>query len=268
MTYTAIVTPFNDNFSIDYISLEKLLKLQFESSVDGIVALGSTAETITLNEQEQKDLVAFILDYKAQIGSTKKVYIGVSSSATSQVIERIKYYDSLPIDGYLIVTPAYNKPQQRGLVEHFVLCCNSTSKDIILYNVPGRTGINFEPNTYLEIINKVTNNIMIKDANDNSGHIVDLFATLKNTRAIILSGNDDLIPFFNSLGGQGVISVVSNLYPDLTVKAVSGDKEAYFELLPLIKSCFVQTNPVPVKDMLCKSGVITTNQVRLPLVRM
>lgn len=273
MTLTAIVTPFFDDYSIDYLSFTKLLKLQFESSVDGIVALGSTAETIALKEQEQEQILNFILDYKLKNNFHKKVFVGVSSSSTVEVLDRLTRYNSLPIDGYLLCTPAYNKPQQQGLINHFVTCCDATTKPVIMYNVPGRTGINMDPNSYVAVAKQVKNKLYIKEANDNSTHICNLFLAVRNAQSDgisieILSGNDDMTPFFNQLGGRGLISVLSNLEPNLVVTMANGDIDAYFECLPKIKACFEQTNPVPIKNMLYKAGIITTNQVRMPLLRM
>jgi 4-hydroxy-tetrahydrodipicolinate synthase len=270
MTLTAIVTPFFDDYSIDYASLSNLLKIQFESNLDGIVALGSTAETIVLNETEQEELLNFILDYKAKGSYNKQIFVGVSSSSTMEVLGRIKKYNALPIDGYLLCTPAYNKPQQAGLVAHFTLCCQATDKAVILYNVPGRSGINVAPETYINVAKQVNNKLFIKEANDNSTHIYKVFQAIRNSGLDIqvLSGNDDMTPFFNQLGGKGVVSVLSNINPNEVVEITNGNLDTYFEYLPKMNDCFVQTNPVPIKNMLFQANIIVTNQVRLPLMRM
>jgi len=277
MTLTALITPFLNDFSIDWISFEKLLILQLTSKIDGLVILATTGETPTLTLEEENQIVTKTLELNIMLKANKKIYIGVSDNSTSRVVARIESLNDLEFDGYLIASPSYNKPQQDGLCEHFLACSRATHKNIMLYNVPGRSGVNILPQTVAKIVENTTNIRFIKEASGSVEQIMDLLLLVKtqNLDLKVLSGDDSLTLPILSLGGAGVVSVLSNMLPNETADLVNFYKEnwqksqeIHFQLLSKMRDCFTQTNPVPIKNMLFNAGIISSNEVRLPLVKM
>ncbi len=280
MTLTALITPFLENTELDLSSLRRLLEIQFNSKMDGVVILGTTAETATLSDHEKDIIVQEAISTREKLGEpakNKKIYVGVGSNSTRQVLERIESLNQTGVDGYLIVTPYYNKPPQNGLIEHFLACDKASQKPIILYNVPGRTGVNLLPESVIEIVQNSTNVKYIKESTGDLNQVSDLAYLISShnlqERFAVLSGDDWATVPILALGGVGLVSVLSNIYPDKTADLVNltiqKDDQALalnLELLPTMRACFKQTNPISVKKMLFEAGLITAASVRLPLI--
>lgn len=270
MLLTALITPFLEDTSVDFASLEKLLDLQFNSRIDGLILLGTTGESATLTQTEMEQIVEFTLDFKAKSNSSKKVFVGVSDNATSRVLEKIQMFESLAIDGFLVATPFYNKPTQEGLIEHFLQISKATKKDLILYNIPGRTAVNFEPKNILKLLQQTSNIKYIKESSGNLAQIIDLIGILlqNNLDTQVLAGDDDLVLPILAIGGSGLVSVLSNLYPTETADLlINKDLGSFYKLLPTIRKLFETTNPIAVKRLLYQQNLISSSQVRLPLWR-
>jgi len=280
MTLTALITPFLENGELDLNSLRSLLKIQFYSKMDGVVVLGTTAETPTLSTHEKDIIVQEALSIRQNLGDKakdKKIYVGVGSNSTHEVLERIENLNQTSVDGYLIVTPYYNKPPQNGLIAHFLACDKASQKPIILYNVPGRTGVNLLPESVIEIVQNTKNVRFIKESTGDLSQVSDLAYLISShnlqDRFAILSGDDWATVPILALGGVGLVSVLSNILPDKTAELVNltiqKDDQALalnLELLPTMRACFKQTNPISVKKMLFEAGEITSPAVRLPLI--
>ena len=266
---TALITPTNEN-GIDYENLEKLIEFQIKEGVNSLIIAGTTGEGSTLNDKEHRELLEFS---KKKINHRVPMIAGTGSNDTNYACELTKYACSIGVDGLLCVTPYYNKATQYGLVSMYTEIAKVSSAPIILYNVPSRTGVNIEPETYLEL-SKVDNIVGIKEANGNITKILDAFK-LVGDKLAIYSGNDDEIVPFLSLGGVGVISVLSNMLPKVTVEIcdkffagdVKGSRELQLKYLSLIRCLFSEVNPIPIKSAMNKLGY-GENFLRLPLTPM
>lgn len=266
---TAIITPFK-NGQIDYDAFEKLCEWQIESGIDGIVVSGTTGENPTLSDAEQKQLIKFCID---KVSGRTKVIAGTGSNNTQHSIELTKFACEAGADAVLLVTPYYNKTTQAGLIESFTAIANASTKPCILYNVPGRTSINIEPETAYEL-SKHQNIVAVKEASGDLSQVAKISELCKG-KLDIYSGNDDQIVPILSLGGKGVISVLSNIMPKETSQIckmffdgnVNEARELQLKLLPLINSLFCEVNPIPVKAA-CAAMNICENSLRLPLIRM
>lgn len=266
---TAIVTPFTQE-GVNFEEFKKLLENQIAEQVDAIIVCGTTGEASTMTEQEKKDTISFALK---TVAGRVPVIAGTGGNNTSSAIAMTKWAETIGIDGVLIVTPYYNKTTQAGLIEHYKAIAKETSLPIILYNVPGRTGLNITPETCLEL-SKVENIVAIKEASGNISQVAKI-AQLCKDNLHIYSGNDDQILPILSLGGLGVISVLSNILPRDTHNMVNlylegKIKEAtnlQLETLPLINALFCEVNPIPVKAALNMLGY-NFGTPRLPLVEM
>lgn len=266
--YTALVTPFN-NGKIDYGALEKIIEAQIKGGVDGIVPMGTTGESPTVPFQEHKDFVKKVVNL---VNGRAKVIAGTGANSTEEAIYLTKAAEEYGVDGALLVNPYYNKPPQRGLVAHFESVARSVSIPIILYNIPGRTGINFQPESVLELINRVDNVLAIKEA---SGDISQMMRVIElcGERLTLLSGDDNLLLPVLAIGGKGVISVASNILPAdvkniVTLYENGRQKEAsmaFYRILPVCRALFLETNPIPVKAAMEMLGYCSSS-VRLPLV--
>ena len=266
---TALITPTNEK-GIDFEKLEKLIDFQIKEGINAIIIAGTTGEGATLNDKEHRDLLTFS---KEKIRGRVPMVAGVGSNDTNYACELTKFACEIGVDGLLAVTPYYNKATQYGLIQSYTAIAKASNKPIILYNVPSRTGVNIEPETYLEL-SKVDNVVGIKEANGNLAKIMDTF-NLVGDKLYIYSGNDDEITPFLSMGGMGVISVLSNMLPKETVEICdsffAGDvkKSATLQLkyLPLIRALFSEVNPIPIKSAMAKLGYCD-NYLRLPLTPM
>ena len=266
---TAISTPFDEN-GVNLKEFERLIEDQIQNKVDAIIVCGTTGESSTMTTEEKKQAIECAI--KTANGRIP-IIAGTGGNNTKQVIENSKLAESLGVDGLLIVTPYYNKCTQKGLIEHYKVIAQSVSLPIILYSVPSRTGVNIEPKTCLEL-SKIENIVAIKEASGNISQVAEI-AHLCGDNLHIYSGNDDQILPILSLGGLGVISVLSNVKPEYTHNIVQNFFDGNIEIatkmqldaLPLIKALFSEVNPIPVKAALNILGY-NFGIPRLPLTPM
>lgn len=266
---TAIATPFTST-GINFPVFKDLIEKQIAEGVDSIIVCGTTGEAATMTDKERKDTIKFVVDI---VNKRVPVIAGTGSNNTVTAIEMTKYAELIGADGALIVTPYYNKTTQRGLVEHYKAIANSTSIPIIVYSVPSRTGVNITPETCLEL-SKINNIVAIKEASGNISQVAKI-ASLCGDNLNIYSGNDDQIVPVLSVGGIGVISVLSNLFPKYTHEMVydylNGNvKEAtkkQLACLNIVDNLFSEVNPIPVKAGLNIMGY-EYGIPRLPLLEM
>lgn len=262
----AIVTPFTED-GIDYNKLEELIEFQINGQTDAIIICGTTGESSTMPENEHREVIKFAVD---KVKGRVPVISGTGSNDTRHFVELSKYAESVGVDGLLLVTPYYNKTSQKGLIEHYTLIAKNVTVPIILYNVPSRTGLNILPET-ANALADIDNIVAIKEASGNITQITEV-ASLCKDRLYIYSGNDDHIVPVLSVGGVGVISVVANIAPkdthDLVMKYLEGNtKESaaiQLKMFDLIKSIFIDVNPIPVKEALNMMG-FNVGKCRLPL---
>jgi len=265
---TAIVTPFDKDDNINFDEFKKLIDFQIDNKIDGIVVCGTTGEAATLSKEEKEELIKYCVKV---VNKKIPVIVGVGSNNTNLAIENENYAEKVGADGLLVVTPYYNKTTQKGLIEHYKLIAENTNLPIILYNVPGRTGIDIQPDTYFEL-SKIKNIVATKEASGDISKVLQI-RKLCQDNLNIYSGNDDQIVPILSLGGLGVISVLSNIMPKYSVeiiqKYLNGEtKEAsnmQIEIATLIKNLFKEVNPIPVKAALNMLG-FNCGKPRLPLV--
>lgn len=263
---TAICTPFNDS-GVNFEEFKKLINFQIDNGSDAIIVCGTTGEASTMTTEEK---IATIKCAVETSNGRIPIIAGTGGNNTKQVIEYSKTVEKLGVDGLLIVTPYYNKCTQNGLVLHYTAIANEVSIPIILYSVPSRTGVNIEPKTCLEL-SKIKNIVAIKEASGNLSQVAEI-AQLCGDNLHIYSGNDDQILPILSLGGLGVISVLSNIEPQYTHDIIQNFFEGNITLatqmqlkaLPLIKALFSEVNPIPVKSALNQIG-FNFGVPRLPL---
>lgn len=265
----AIITPFNDR-GIDFKKLEELLEWQIKSGIDAIIICGTTGEASTMTEKERKDTIKFTVDtVKGRI----PVIAGTGSNCTQSAINMSKWAESIGVDGVLVITPYYNKTTQKGLVEHFKAVASSIKIPVVIYNVPGRTGLNLKPKT-LEKLCHIENIAAVKEASGNISQIAQIKA-LCGDKIDLYSGNDDQTIPILSLGGIGVISVLANIIPkdmhNMCKLFLEGNiKEALdlqLKALSLMNSMFIETNPIPIKTAMNILGM-DVGDLRLPLCSM
>ena len=269
-TYTAIVTPFKDG-QLDEVALQRLITAQIKGGVDGIVPVGTTGESPTVDYQEHIRLIA--LSVKLAAGKIK-VVAGTGGNSTSEAVYLTEEAEKAGADGSLQVAPYYNKPTQEGLFQHFREVARHTRLPILLYSIPGRCGIEIGVDTVRRLAEACQNITGIKEAGGNPDRVSQLRAAL-GPRFQILSGDDSLTLAFMAVGAQGVVSVASNVIPRQVVRMVkafaAGDARAALKIhqqyYPLFKDLFLETNPVPVKAALAMLGQVA-EEYRLPLVAM
>jgi 4-hydroxy-tetrahydrodipicolinate synthase len=269
-TYTAIVTPFK-NGGIDEAALERLVKGQVKGGVDGIVPVGTTGESPTVDYEEHDHIIELAVKFAA---GKVKVLAGTGGNSTSEAIYLTQHAEQAGADGSLQVAPYYNKPTQEGLFQHFREVARNTKLPIVLYSIPGRCGIEISVDTVKRLAQECKNVVGIKEAGGNSDRVSQLRAAL-GSRFEILCGDDALTLSFMAVGAQGVISVASNVIPRQVAQMVSlfaaGKAQAALKLhqkyYSLFKDLFIETNPVPVKAALAMMGQME-EEYRLPLVPM
>ena len=269
-SFVAIVTPFKKNLDIDYECLSDLIEFHIDSGTSGFVPAGTTGEAATLSESEHYSLVEYVIK---RVKNRVPVIAGAGGNNTAAVIERINKLKKLGPDAFLVVTPYYNKPSQEGLYGHYKSIARETNVPIILYNVPGRTGVNLLPDTVARL-SEIKQIVGIKEA---SGNIVQVSEILAKTpkKFCVLSGEDSLVLPILSIGGKGVISASANVIPadmaDLIREFDSGRikvaQSLHKKMLPVCQAMFIETNPVPVKTALAWMDKIEF-AVRLPLAPM
>ena len=266
---TAIATPFTED-GVNFEEFGKLLEEQIKQEVDAIIVCGTTGESATMTDKERKDTIKFAID---KVAKRAKVIAGTGSNNTRSAVELSKYAESVGADGILVVTPYYNKTTQAGLIEHYKTIAEAVTVPIIMYSVPSRTGVNINPETCLEL-SKIKNIVAIKEASGNLSQVAKI-ASVCRDNLDIYSGNDDQIVPILSLGGKGVISVLSNVMPrythDMTQKFFDGKiREAtqmQLDAIDLIDALFSEVNPIPVKYALNLMGY-NYGKPRLPLVEL
>jgi 4-hydroxy-tetrahydrodipicolinate synthase len=267
-TYTAIVTPFR-NGKIDEAAFEKLIKAQIRGGVDGIVPVGTTGESPTLDYQEHIHVIELAVEFAA---GKAKVLAGTGGNSTSEAIYLTKAAEEVGADGTLQVAPYYNKPTQEGLFQHFHAIARATKLPMVLYSVPGRCGVEIGIETVNRLAHDSVNIVGIKEAGGSADRVSQLRATL-GRKFTILSGDDSLTLPFMAVGAHGVISVASNVIPREVahmVKAfamgkIEAAQKLHHKFYPLFKDLFIESNPIPVKAALAMMGMIE-EQYRLPLV--
>lgn len=266
---TAIATPFTET-GVNFDEFGKLIDFQISEGIDALVVCGTTGESATMTDTERKETMKFAVD---RVAKRVPVILGTGSNCTKNAIELTKYAELIGADGALVVTPFYNKTTQDGLIKHYEAIASSTTLPIIVYSVPSRTGVNVTPNTCLEL-SKIPNIVGIKEASGNLSQVAEI-AHLCGDNLHIYSGNDDQILPILSLGGLGVISVLSNVKPQYTHDMVQNFFEGNIEkatkmqldALPLVKALFSEVNPIPVKAALNHIGY-NYGIPRLPLTKM
>ncbi|MGC3977526.1 MAG: 4-hydroxy-tetrahydrodipicolinate synthase [Paludibacteraceae bacterium] len=265
----ALITPFKEDETIDFDALKKLVEYQIKNGTDYLVVLGTTAETPTLTEDEKEDIKRFVVEIvKGRI----PIVLGVGGNNTKAVVEKLQKIDLRGIDAILSVTPYYNKPSQEGLYQHYAAIAKASPLPIILYNVPGRTGVNMLAETTLRLANEFAQICAVKEA---SGNFTQIDQIIKNKPEdfMVISGDDGITFPLITLGAVGVISVIGNAFPRefsrMVRLAIEGDynnaRQIHYRFTELIELLFVEGNPAGVKSMLALMGMIK-NKLRLPLV--
>ncbi len=266
---TAIITPFTEN-GVNFEEFGKMLEFQIKNGTDAIIVCGTTGESSTMTVEERKQTIKYAVD---KVNKRIPVIAGTGSNCTAQAIEMSKYAEQIGADAVLLVTPYYNKTTQEGLIAHYKAIAESIKIPIILYNVPSRTGLNIAPKTCLEL-SKIKNIVAIKEASGNLSQIAEIAALCKKDLTIY-SGNDDQVLPILSLGGLGVISVLSNIIPkdvhNMVHYYLDGKVEKATKLqidtLDLTKNLFSEVNPIPVKAA-CNMIGFKAGIPRLPLIEM
>lgn len=265
----ALITPFNEDISVDYSALERLVEDQISGGTDYLVVLGTTGETPALSDDEKKEIVRFVIEKNA---GRLKIVIGIGSNNTLALVQSIQKMNFEGVDAMLSVTPYYNKPTQEGLFQHFKLVVEASPIPVILYNVPGRTGVNMEADTTLRIANLSEKVIGIKEACGDLGQFAKIINDAPNYFKII-SGDDALTLPSIAMGAIGVISVIANALPDklsrLTHASLQGNistaSQLQLQMAEMLKLMFKEGSPAGVKALMEMMGTVK-NQVRLPNV--
>ena len=265
----AIVTPFNEN-GINFDELKKLIDFNIDNGTDAIVIAGTTGESATMSDEEHKAAIKFTVEY---VNKRVPVIAGTGSNDTAYAVQLSKYAEEVGADGILVVTPYYNKATQSGLIKHFTYIADNVNIPMILYNVPSRTGVNIQPQTYKEL-SKHPGIVAAKEASGDLSQVAKIRA-LCGDDLDIYSGNDDQIVPILSLGGKGVISVLSNVAPKQAHEIcslyfegkVKESAELQLEYLELINNLFIEVNPIPVKTALGLMGY-NVGDLRMPLFAM
>ncbi len=268
--YTALVTPMSADGKVDEKALRRLVDFQVEGGVQGLVPVGTTGESPTLHGDECKRVIQVVVE---QARGRVPVIAGAGSNSTAEAIEYARDAKEVGADATLQVTPYYNKPTNAGILAHFRAIADAVNLPLVVYNIAGRTGKNIDNPTMLELAGH-RNITAVKEASGDIGQVMELIAR-KPADFAVLSGDDNLTFPIMALGGKGVISVASNLVPDRMAKlagyALKGDWDAarklHYELLPLFRSMFIETNPIPIKAAMAMKGMMTETY-RLPLCPM
>lgn len=266
---TAIATPFTKD-GVNFEEFGKIIEFQIQNNIDAIIVCGTTGESATMSTEEKKETIKYAIE---KVAKRTKVVVGTGSNNTKSAIEMSKYVEEVGADGILVVTPYYNKTTQKGLISHYKEIAEAVNLPIIMYNVPSRTGVNILPKTCMEL-SKIKNIVAIKEASGDISQVAKI-ANLCKDDLTIYSGNDDQIIPVLSLGGKGVISVLSNIMPkythNMTKKYLEGDLEEarkmQLEVSDLIEALFTEVNPIPVKYALNLMGY-KFGIPRLPLIEL
>jgi len=267
-TYTAIVTPFRDG-AVAYDELKKFVNFQIKGGVSGLVPVGTTGESPTVTHEEHLEVIRTTIE--AADGRVP-VIAGTGSNSTREAIDMTQAADAAGADGFLLVAPYYNRPTQEGLYQHFAQIAEATDKPIVLYSIPGRCGVEISVKVMERLRAKYAHVAHIKEAGGSVDRVDQIISALGKDMTV-LSGDDSLTVPFMSVGAKGVISVASNLYPKQVSQLVAAAlKEDYVKaralhrrLYPVVKAIFIESNPTPIKAALAEAGIISSEEVRLPL---
>ena len=265
----ALITPFKNDGSVDFDALERLVEYQIENGTDYLVILGTTSENPTLTEEEKDDIARVVI---AKTNKRLPIVMGIGGNNTRTVVEKIKSTDLSQVDAILSVVPYYNKPSQEGIYQHYKAIAEAANTPIVLYNVPGRTGVNMKAETILRLANEFPNIVGVKEASGNFAQIDEIIKNKPN-HFMVISGDDGITFPLITLGAVGVISVIGNAFPRefsrMVRLAMRGDlvgaREIHYRFTELMELLFVDGNPAGVKSMLSMMGFIE-NELRLPLV--
>ena len=267
--FPALITPFTKDGELDEERLRSLVEFVAENGVAGVVPCGTTGESATLSYEEHERVIDIVVDC-----SKVPVVAGTGSNSTREAIELTKYAEDAGADAALLITPYYNKPNRRGLIEHFKAVADATELPLVLYNVPSRTGLNMTPDVVAELAD-VPNIVGIKEASGNISQVAKIIRATRDKDFVVLSGDDALTLPIMALGGKGVISVAANIVPremsELVAAMLKGDyeraRELHFRLMPLFEAMFLETNPIPVKKAAELLG-LANGTLRLPLAEL
>lgn len=265
----ALITPFKDDESIDFDALSKLIEYQIQNGIDYLVVLGTTAETPTLTEQEKNEVLSFVVE---RVKGRVPIVLGLGGNNTRGIVDRLKTETFHGVDAILSVVPYYNKPSQEGIYQHYKAIASATKLPVILYNVPGRTGVNMTAETTLRLAREFDNIVAIKEASWNITQMDDIIKN-KPKDFMVISGDDGITFPLITLGAVGVISVIGNAFPGefsrMVRLALQGDYTnallIHHKFTELFELLFVDGNPAGVKSILSSMGYIQ-NRLRLPLV--
>jgi len=266
----ALITPMNEDFSVNYDKLEEIIDEQIAGGTDCIIICGTTGEASTLTVEEHLDVIKRTVE---MVNRRIPVIAGTGSNSTETAVEFSKEAQKYGSDGVLVVSPYYNKATQKGLIRHFSEIANSIYIPVLLYNIPGRTGVNIEPETIAYLVNSVSNIVGVKEASGNFSNAVKILRLCPEID--MYSGNDDQVVPLMSIGAKGVISVLSNVAPrqthDMCRAALDGDfvkaRKMQIEALDVIENLFTEVNPIPVKAAMNLQGK-NVGPLRLPLTQM
>jgi 4-hydroxy-tetrahydrodipicolinate synthase len=265
--YTALITPFRSG-GVDYDALGRIIEMQVQGGVDGVVPMGTTGESPTVSYEEHIEVLKKTVEF---VNKRVKVIAGAGSNSTREAVYITEQAVKYGVDGILSVNPYYNKPTQKGLIAHFDAVAKAAGVPVVLYNMPGRTGGNVLPESIAELCEKAPNVKAVKEASGDINQMMRLIE-LCGTHLDVLSGDDNLFLPLLSVGGAGVISVLSNIMPSQLKKVYtlySAGKtteacDAFYKLLPLCRAVFAETNPIPIKWVMARAGYCA-DDVRLPL---
>lgn len=266
----ALITPMNEDFSVNYDKLEEIIEEQIAGGTDCIIICGTTGEASTLTVEEHLDVIKRTVE---MVNRRIPVIAGTGSNSTETAVEFSKEAQKYGSDGVLVVSPYYNKATQKGLIRHFSEIANSIYIPVLLYNIPGRTGVNIEPETIAYLVNSVSNIVGVKEASGNFSNAVKILRLCPEID--MYSGNDDQVVPLMSIGAKGIISVLSNVAPrqthDMCRAALDGDfvkaRKMQIEALDVIENLFTEVNPIPVKAAMNLQGK-NVGPLRLPLTQM
>ena len=265
-SFTAIVTPLKNN-KVDFDAYKKIIDMQIEAGITGIVPCGSTGESATLSHSEHDEVIQKAVEFSK---GKLKVIAGTGSNSTAEAIRLSKHAQEVGCDGVLLVAPYYNKPTQKGLYLHYKEVANAINIPVVLYNIQGRSAVNIEPKTIAQLAKDCKNIVAVKEASGSLDQMSQI--RLLAPEMDLISGDDALTVPIMAIGGTGVISVLSNICPKVVADLVNAmlkkdlDKanEIAFKWLPLVKAMFIETNPIPVKAAMAMMG-ICSDEMRLPM---
>jgi 4-hydroxy-tetrahydrodipicolinate synthase len=266
--YTAIITPFTNDGNVDYESLKKIIEFQIEKGVAGIVPCGTTGESPTLSHDEHDKVIEFTVK---EVAGRVKVIAGTGSNSTDEAIRLTRHAKDVGVDGALVVSPYYNKPTQLGLYRHFKKIADEVDVPCVIYNIEGRTGVNVETDTLVKLMSECKNIVAVKEASGNIAQIKEVISK-KNEDFCVLSGDDGIALDLIEAGGDGVISVASNVIPGIMVEMINCALDQKFEkareheteLKNFFDVEFVETNPIPIKTAVAMMGMCE-EVFRLPM---